>query len=89
MIARKQLVQMKLEGERPTRFFCKMNKKHLAEAQFEELHVEEVDKDGKESVTIITEQKSIEWEVRKYYFNLFVNRKLESTRKILCKILRF
>ena len=62
---------MQLEGERPTRFFCKMNKKRLAKSQFQELHVEEVDKDGKESVRIITEPKSIKWEVRKYYFNLY------------------
>ena len=70
-IARKQFVQMQLEGERPKRFFCKMNKKCLAKAQFKELHVEEVDKDGRESMRIITEQKSIEWEVLKYYFNLY------------------
>ena len=70
-IARKQFVQMQLEGERPTRFFCKMNKKRLAKAQFEELHVEEVDENGKESVKIIREQNGIEWEVRKYYYNLY------------------
>ena len=70
-IARKQFVQMQLEGERPTRFFWKMNKKRLAKAQFEELHVEEVDNDGKESVRILTEQNSIEWEVQRYNFNLY------------------
>ena len=36
-IARKQFVRMQLEGEKPTRFFCKMNKKSLAKAQFEEV----------------------------------------------------
>ena len=70
-IARKKFVQMQIEGERPTRFFCKMNKKYLAKAQFEELHVEEVDENGKEAVKILKEQKSIEWEVRKYYYNLY------------------
>ena len=53
------------------RFFCKMNKKHLAKAQFEELHVEEFDENGKEVVKILREQKSIKWEVRKYYYNLY------------------
>ena len=38
-IARKQFVQMQLEGERPMHFFCKMNKKRLAKAQIEELHL--------------------------------------------------
>ena len=52
-IASKQFVQMQLEGERPTRFFCKMNKKRLAKAQFEELHIEEVDENGREAVRII------------------------------------
>ena len=61
---------MELEGEKPTPFFCKMNKKRLAKALFEELHVEEVDENGKESVKIIREQNSIEWEVWKYYYNL-------------------
>ena len=31
-IARKQFVKMQLEGEKPTRFFCKMNRKRLAKA---------------------------------------------------------
>ena len=29
-IARKSFVKMQLEGEKPTRFFCRMNKKQLA-----------------------------------------------------------
>ena len=62
-IARKQFVRMQLEGEKPIRFFYKMNKKRLAKAKFEELHVVEKDKDEKESVEMITKQKSIEWEV--------------------------
>ena len=70
-IARKSFIKMQLEGEKPTRFFCKMNKKQLAKAQFEEVHVEEVDENGKETVRIIREQSSIEWEVRKYYYNLY------------------
>ena len=60
-IARKSFVKMQLEGERPTRFFCKMNRKLLAKAQFEEVHVEEVDENGKETIKIIREQESIGW----------------------------
>ena len=30
-IARKKFTQMQLEGERPTRFFCKMNKKNWSQ----------------------------------------------------------
>ena len=48
-----------------------MNKKRLAKAQFEELHVVKKDIEGREKVKIITEQKSIEWEVRKYYYNFY------------------
>ena len=48
-----------------------MNKKRLAKAQFEELHIVEKDSEGKDKVKVITEQKSIEWEVRKYYYNLY------------------
>ena len=44
---------MQLEGERPMQFFCKMNKKRLAKAQFEELHVKEVNENGRDSVEII------------------------------------
>ena len=49
----------------------KMNRNHIAKAQFKELHVEEVDKNGRETVKIIREQNSIEWEVRKYYYDLY------------------
>ena len=46
-ITRKNFVQMQLEGEKPTRFFCKMNRKRLPRFQFKELHVEEVDENSK------------------------------------------
>ena len=52
-IARKSFVKMQLEGEKPTGFFCKMNRKHLAKAQFEEVHLEEVYEKGKETIRII------------------------------------
>ena len=33
--------------------------------------MEEVDESGRETIRIIREQSSIEWEVRKYYFDLY------------------
>ena len=62
---------MQLEGERPTKYFCKMNKKMGAKAQFETLHVEDVDEDGEKTISVVQDQKDIEWEVRKYYYDLY------------------
>ena len=39
--------------------------------QFEELQVAEMNKEGKEEVRVITEQREIEWEVRKFYWHLY------------------
>ena len=39
--ARRYFAKNQLEGERPTRFFCSMNKKMKSRAQFEEIHVKE------------------------------------------------
>ena len=69
-MARKQFAKMQLEGEKPSKFFCSLNKKRLAKAQLEELHIVEKDSEGKEKVKVITEQRSIKWEVRKYYWKL-------------------
>ena len=50
--AKKYFVKMQLEGEKPTKFFCKLNKKHLEKTQFEELHVVGKKPNGKlESLT--------------------------------------
>ena len=70
-LARKHFAKLQLEGEKPTKFFCNLNKKRVAKAQFEELHIVEKDGEGKEKVKVITEQKSIEWEVIKYYWKLY------------------
>ena len=70
-IARKSFVRMQLEGEKPTQFFCKMNRKFQAKAQFEEIHLEEVDDRGKEVTRIIRDQETIEKEVRQFYCNLY------------------
>ena len=69
--ARKYFTKMQLEGEKPTKFFCNLNKKRLAKAQFEELHVAEKNKEGREEVRVVTEQREIEWEVRKFYWHLY------------------
>ena len=37
----------------------------------EELHITEKDDEGRERIKVITEQKDIEWEVRKYYWKLY------------------
>ena len=73
-IARKRFVQMQLEGERPTRFFCQLNKEAGAKAQFEVLHVEEVDEHGTKTTRVINDQNEIEQEVRKFYCNLYKER---------------
>ena len=48
-----------------------MNKKFQAKAQFEEVHLEEVDNKGREVIRLIREQDEIEKEVRKFYRNLY------------------
>ena len=72
----KYFTKMQLEGEKPPKFFCNLNKKRLVKAQFEELHVVEKNKEGKDEVRVVTDQKEIEWEVRKFYWNLYGSRKL-------------
>ena len=46
--ARKSFVRMQLEGERPTKYFCNMNKKFQEKAQFKEIILEEVDESRKD-----------------------------------------
>ena len=70
-IARICFIRMQIEGEKPTQYFCKMNKKIQAKAQFEEILLEEVDKNGKEVTRVIKDQDEIEKEVRKFYSNLY------------------
>ena len=69
--ARIYFAKNNLEGERPTKFFCSMNKKMKDKAQFEVLHVKETDKNGVETIREITKQKEVEWEVRKYYWKFY------------------
>ena len=53
--ARKFFAKMQLEGEKPTKFFCNLNKKRMEKAQFEELHVVEKKPNGEETVKVVTE----------------------------------
>ena len=43
----------------------------MEKAQFEELHLVEKKLNGEEEVRVVTEQKTIEWEVRKFYWKLY------------------
>ena len=61
-----------MEGERPTKFFCSMNKKMKARAQFEEVHVNEKDEKGNEKIRIVKEQLEVEWEVPEFYWNQYI-----------------
>ena len=68
--ARKAMVRYGLESKRPTHFFCRMNKKTRSKAQFDSLLVEEMDDMGNVNEKSIMNQKQIDWEVRKFYWNL-------------------
>ena len=48
-----------------------MNKKQTKKAQLEELHIVEKKPGGEEQVKVITDQKLVEWEVRKFYWKLY------------------
>ena len=71
MNARRYLAKNQLEGERPTKFFCSMNRKIKSRAQFEEVHVRERDERGEDTIRVVKEQRAVEWEVRKFYWNLY------------------
>ena len=71
MNARRYLAKNQIEGERPTKFFCSMNKNMKAKAQFEEVHVVEKERNGDERIRVVKEQKKVEWEVCKFYCSLY------------------
>lgn len=84
-LAMKSFVKMQLEGEKSTCFFYKMNRKHLANAPFEEVHLEEVDESGRETIKVIRKQESIKWGVRKFYYNLYSKREAKIAREDILK----
>ena len=45
------------------------------------MHIIEKNKDGKDEVKVITEQKAIEWEVRKYYWKLYGEHEAKVNKK--------
>ena len=77
--ARIYFAKNNLEEERPTKFFCSMNKlphvchgeKLKNRAQFEVLQVKETDENSVLSIREVTKQREIEWEVRKFYWKLY------------------
>ena len=48
-----------------------MNRKMKARAQIEEIHLKENNERGDEVVRVVKKQRSVEWEVRKYYWSLY------------------
>ena len=55
--------------------------------QFKEVHVREKNDRGEEIVRIVRKQSSVEWEVRKYYWNLYRHEETRSRKEdILEKI---
>ena len=55
----RQFVKMELEGEKPSKFFCRIYKKQVEKAQFDEGKKIEKDTNGKETTKVITDQKVI------------------------------
>ena len=43
----------------------------MEKSQFEELHLVEKKPNGEEEIRVVTDQKTIEWEVRKFYWKLY------------------
>merc|ERR1711867_210659 len=84
-LARKRFVQMQLEGERPTKFFCQLNKKAGAKAQFEVLHVEDIDEHGMKTTRVINDQNEIEQEVRRFYCSLYKEREASVVKEDILK----
>ena len=69
--ALKLLAKYNIEGERPTKFFCQMTKRVKGTAQLDNLIIKEKDLNGVEQEVTIRDQSKIEWEVRKFYWNLY------------------
>ena len=83
--ARKSFERMQLEGEKPTRYFCSMNKKFQEKAQFEEIILEEVDESGKETTRVVRDQEEIEREVRMFYSKLYSKGKVHVNKDEIIK----
>ena len=73
------LAKYNLEGERPTRLFCSMNKKRRKTAQFSALIRKVVDKQGNKVEETLSKQSKIEEEVHNYYEELYKHSEIEHT----------
>ena len=78
-MATQMLAKYNLEGERPTWFFCSMNKKRRKNVKFTTLVCKVVDEPGKKVEETLTEQSRIEEEVHNYYKDLYKHREVEHT----------
>ena len=57
----------------------------MEKAQFKDLHVVEKKQNGEEVIKVVTEQKAIEWEVRKFYWNLYQDKEKEIDKEEILK----
>ena len=64
-------IKYKLEGEKPSKFFCALEKHNGLQRYVPQLLVEKVDGTGNE---VINEQVKIETEIQRYYKCLFSNK---------------
>ena len=81
---RKYFAEAQLEGKKPTKYFCSLNKKRMEKAWFEELHVVEKKPNGEEQIRVLNEQKEVEGEVRKLYWHLYKEEERNiNTREVL------
>ena len=77
------MAKYNLEGEKPVSFFCKLDD---FAAQFDTLKVKEDNVNGQAREKTITEQKTIEWEVRKYYWKLYRKQEVEIDKEEITRL---
>ena len=81
IVARKSMTEDNLVGEKPMCFFCKLNRKMKNVVQFDTLVVKEKNIIDEEQERIVTDQKTIEWEVKKLYRQLYRKQEVEINSK--------
>ena len=65
------MAKYNLKGKKPTKNLCKLNKKVKSVAQFDTLIVKEEHDNGGTIETTVKDQKTIEWEVWKFYSKFY------------------
>ena len=55
--SRKYFAKIQMEGDKPSKLFCNLNKKRLEKAQFEELQNVKKKQNGEEEIRVVTKQK--------------------------------